>query len=88
MAEQREEREDRGDGSAPQQGIECASESVDDAGFTARLKRQQGAVFAEDVEILEAQQRSIEANPDLKLRSYAIDSGGVWARRIIENAAG
>lgn len=55
-----------------------------DAGFTARFKAQQGGVFLEDVEILEAQQRSIESNPDLRLRAYAIDSGGVRARRIIE----
>lgn len=59
---------------------------VDDAGFTARFKRQQGGVFAEDIEILEAQQRSILANPDMKLRAYAIDGGGVRARRVIEKA--
>jgi phenylpropionate dioxygenase-like ring-hydroxylating dioxygenase large terminal subunit len=57
---------------------------VADQGFTVRFKRQQGGVFAEDIEILEAQQRSISANPDLKLRAYAIDSGGVRARRVIE----
>lgn len=55
-----------------------------DAGFTARFKAQQGKVFAEDVEILEAQQRSLAANPDLKLRAYSIDQGGVRARTIIE----
>jgi vanillate O-demethylase monooxygenase subunit len=55
-----------------------------DQGFTARFKAQQGGVFAEDVEVLEAQQRSIEANPDLKLRAYSIDSGGARARLAIE----
>lgn len=59
---------------------------VDDAGFTARFKRQQGGVFAEDVEILEAQQISIDANPDLKLNNYGIDQGGVRARQIIARA--
>ena len=59
---------------------------VGDAGFTARFKRQQGGVFLEDVVVLEAQQRSIEANPDMKLRAYAIDTGGVRARRVIERA--
>ena len=59
---------------------------IDDPGFTARFKRQQGGVFAEDIEILEAQQRSIDANPDLKLRAYAIDAGGMRVRRIIERA--
>jgi vanillate O-demethylase monooxygenase subunit len=56
---------------------------VDDPGFTARFKRQQSGVFAEDVEILEAQQRAISANPDLKLNAYNIDQGGVRARQII-----
>jgi vanillate O-demethylase monooxygenase subunit len=57
---------------------------IADMGFTARFKRQQSGVFNEDIEILEAQQRSILANPDLKLRAYAIDGGGVRARRVIE----
>lgn len=56
---------------------------VDDVGFTARFKRQQSGVFAEDVEILEAQQQAILANPDLRLNAYSIDQGGVRARQII-----
>jgi len=35
------------------------------------------------VAILEAQQRSILANPDLKLKSFSIDTGGVRARQVI-----
>lgn len=61
---------------------------IHDTGFTARFKAQQGKVFMEDVEILEAQQRSILANPDLKLRAFNIDAGAVRARRIIERLAG
>lgn len=57
---------------------------IHDTGFTARFKRQQGGVFAEDVEILEAQQAAILANPDMKLRAYSIDQGAVKARRVIE----
>jgi vanillate O-demethylase monooxygenase subunit len=56
---------------------------VDDPGFTARFKKQQGGVFLEDVAILEAQQRSILANPDLKLKAFSIDTGGVRARQVI-----
>ena len=56
---------------------------IDDAGFTARFRTQQGQVFAEDVEVLEAQQKSIAANPDMKLRGYSIDLGSVRARAII-----
>jgi vanillate O-demethylase monooxygenase subunit len=55
-----------------------------DAGFTARFKKQQGGVFLEDVEVLEAQQRSITANPNLRLKAFGIDSGGVRARQVIQ----
>lgn len=54
---------------------------IADAGFTVRFKRQQGEVFAEDKDILEAQQRSILANPELRLKAYNIDQGGVHARQ-------
>jgi vanillate O-demethylase monooxygenase subunit len=57
---------------------------IRDQGFTERFKRQQGGVFAEDVEILEAQQRSMDANPEMKLRGFSIDAGGVRSRMIIE----
>lgn len=60
---------------------------IRDAGVTGRMKAQQSAVFDEDVVVLEAQQRSIAANPDLRLRNLAIDAGGVHARRIIERLA-
>jgi vanillate O-demethylase monooxygenase subunit len=56
---------------------------IEDAGFTARFKRAQSGVFDEDVEVLEAQQRSILANPELRLNAYSIDQGGVRARQII-----
>ena len=59
---------------------------IDDAGFTARFKQGQGGVFAEDKVILEAQQRAIAANPDLKLAAYRIDEGGVRARQLIARA--
>jgi len=59
---------------------------IDDQGFTARFKAAQGGVFAEDKVILEAQQRSIAANPGLKLAAYNIDQGGVRARQIIARA--
>lgn len=56
---------------------------IADAGFTARFRAQQGGVFLEDVEVLEAQQRSIEANKDMRPRTYNIDEGGAKARVII-----
>lgn len=57
---------------------------IHDQGFTARFRKQQGGVFAEDVEILEAQQRSMLANPSLKLKAFSIDAGGVMARKVID----
>lgn len=56
---------------------------IGDPGFTARFKRQQGGVFEEDKEILEAQQRAILANPGMRLNAFNIDQGGVRARQII-----
>jgi vanillate O-demethylase monooxygenase subunit len=57
---------------------------IDDEGFTARLKKQQGGVFMEDVAVLEAQQKSILANPHMKLKAFGIDAGGVRARHVID----
>lgn len=59
---------------------------IEDGGVTARLKEQQREVFAEDIEVLEAQQKRISQNPDLRLRTLSIDAGGAHARRIIEKA--
>jgi vanillate O-demethylase monooxygenase subunit len=56
---------------------------VQDAGFTKRFQAQQGMVFAEDVEVLEAQQKAILTNPDMKLRGFNIDQGGVKSRLVI-----
>jgi vanillate O-demethylase monooxygenase subunit len=61
---------------------------IDDLGFSTRFKKQQGGVFMEDVAILEAQQRSILANPGLKLKSFSIDTGGVRARQVIARLIG
>ena len=57
---------------------------TDDPGFGVRFRQQQNGVFNEDIAILEAQQRSIAANPGMKLQAYNIDQGGVRARQMIE----
>src|SRR3977135_190915 len=56
---------------------------IHDAGFTARFKKQQGEVFLEAVAVLEGQQRTILANPNVKLKAFNIDAGGVRARQAI-----
>jgi phenylpropionate dioxygenase-like ring-hydroxylating dioxygenase large terminal subunit len=43
----------------------------------------QAAVFAEDMDILEAQQQSILLRPERKLLDLKIDSGEAYARRIV-----
>ncbi len=57
---------------------------TEDRGLTFRIRDAQAAVFAEDTDILEAQQESILRRPERKLLDLKIDSGGVYARRIIE----
>ncbi|NIQ94090.1 MAG: aromatic ring-hydroxylating dioxygenase subunit alpha, partial [Desulfuromonadales bacterium] len=57
-----------------------------DAGFTARFKQQQGQVFAEDKDVLEAQQDAIRKNAGMRLNAYSIDQGGVRARQLISRA--
>ncbi|MBU6252925.1 MAG: aromatic ring-hydroxylating dioxygenase subunit alpha [Alphaproteobacteria bacterium] len=56
----------------------------EDRGLSARLKAMQAGVFAEDIVVLEAQQCSIEANPQEKVQAYNIDQGGIRSRQIIE----
>jgi len=48
---------------------------------------QQRTVFLEDVEVLEAQQRSLDLLPDRKLRAFSVDAGGVRARLLLDKLA-
>ena len=59
---------------------------IHDQGVTERFKEMQGGVFMEDLEVLEAQQASILRNPQMKLRAFNIDVGGVRARMLIDQA--
>ena len=58
--------------------------NVKDKNFTAQIKEGQGKVFAEDTQVLEAQQRNLLRYPDRRLLMLNIDAGGVQSRRIIE----
>jgi vanillate O-demethylase monooxygenase subunit len=57
---------------------------TEDRGLTLRIRDGQAAVFAEDMEILEAQQANILRRPGRRLMNLKIDSGGVNARRIMD----
>ncbi len=52
--------------------------------ITTQLRDGVHNVFGEDEEMLTAQQRAIEANPDHEFYNLNIDAGGMWVRRIIQ----
>ena len=54
-----------------------------DESLTAKIREGQGAIFAEDQEMLERQQANLSAYPDRRLIKLDIDSGGVHARHMI-----
>lgn len=55
-----------------------------DQSLTTQLREANASIFDEDQEVVEAQQRAIAANPNLKMRHLNIDAGSTWARQIIE----
>ncbi len=57
---------------------------ADDAALTDQIREGQGGIFAEDMEMLERQQRNLTEFPERKLLKLDIDAGGVQARRIID----
>ena len=61
---------------------------VDDAALTDAIRAGQGAIFAEDLEMLERQQANLAAWPDRQLVLLNIDAGGARARQMIAAAIG
>jgi vanillate O-demethylase monooxygenase subunit len=55
-----------------------------DKALTASIREGQGRIFAEDLQMLESQQRNLQANPGRALLKLNIDSGGVQARKVLE----
>ena len=58
----------------------------DDQALTTQLREGVSSIFKEDEEILEQQQRAMAANPDRVFYNLNIDSGSMWARRLIDKA--
>lgn len=52
--------------------------------ITTQTRDGVARVFRQDEDILVAQQRAIDANPDYEFYSLNIDVGGMWVRRLIE----
>jgi vanillate O-demethylase monooxygenase subunit len=57
-----------------------------DSALTDTIRTGQGAIFAEDLEVLEQQQQNLLLYPHKKILKLDIDAGGVQARRMIERA--
>ncbi|HEY9096755.1 MAG TPA: aromatic ring-hydroxylating dioxygenase subunit alpha, partial [Hydrogenophaga sp.] len=55
-----------------------------DVALTATIREGQGKIFAEDLEMLDRQQKNLLAWPGRKLLALNIDAGGVQSRRVIE----
>lgn len=55
-----------------------------EAALTDEIRQGQGAIFSEDMAVLEAQQRRLLAYPDRRLVTLDIDSGGAVSRRVIQ----
>lgn len=58
--------------------------NVGDVDLTNAIRASQHKIFTEDLEMLESQQRNIDANPSRPLMSLNIDHGGVHARKILK----
>ena len=57
-----------------------------DKALTDTIRSGQGAIFAEDLDVLEQQQQNLLLFPEKKILKLDIDAGGVQARRMIERA--
>ncbi len=57
---------------------------ADDRALTAQIREGQGKIFAEDLEVLERQQKNLLHWPERELLKLSIDTGGVQARRILD----
>jgi vanillate monooxygenase len=55
-----------------------------DKSLTASIREGQGKIFSEDRAILERQQQNMLTHPNRKLLKLNIDSGGVYARRMLD----
>ena len=55
-----------------------------DKALTATIREGQGKIFAEDLEMLERQQKNLLTWPDRQLLMLNIDAGGVQSRKIID----
>jgi len=60
---------------------------IDDAALTEQIRKNQGAVFAEDEVVLAAQQESLLRHPERRLVNLDIDRGGSHVRKVVARLA-
>jgi vanillate O-demethylase monooxygenase subunit len=58
---------------------------IHEQGLTRRIMEAAGGILREDEDILEAQQRALNKNPDRDFNNLNIDAGSLWARRRIDD---
>ena len=58
--------------------------NLDDQRITTLIREGVTGVFAEDEEVLAAQQRGVDDHPDKQFYNLNIDGGAMWARRLID----
>jgi phenylpropionate dioxygenase-like ring-hydroxylating dioxygenase large terminal subunit len=58
--------------------------NLDDQRITTLIREGVSGVFAEDEEVLAAQQQGVEAHPEKDFYNLNIDAGAMWARRLID----
>jgi vanillate monooxygenase len=57
---------------------------LDDQRITTLIREGVTGVFAEDEEVLAAQQQGVDEHPDKQFYNLNIDGGAMWARRLID----
>jgi phenylpropionate dioxygenase-like ring-hydroxylating dioxygenase large terminal subunit len=62
----------------------CRNYNLGEQRITHALREGVTGVFGEDEAVLAAQQRAIDAHPDKQFYNLNIDSGAMWARRLID----
>ena len=62
----------------------CRNYNLHDQSNTIELREGVATIFAQDEDILEAQQVALNRNPNREFYNLNIDSGALWARRITD----
>lgn len=62
----------------------CRNYNLSSVRLTTEWRDAVKGIFAQDEDILEAQQRAMDANPNKVFYNLNIDAGGMWARRKID----